>query len=76
MFYWLYDIPVLAVVALFAVVFVGLCWLGTILVSPKLVPWFQGKGPERNPRRLSSIFWCDLRSAARLTRCGHLPKPH
>ena len=43
MFYWLYDIPVLAVVALFAVVFVGLCWLGTILVSPKLVPWFQGK---------------------------------
>ena len=24
-------------------VFVGLCWLGTILVSPKLVPWFQGK---------------------------------
>lgn len=43
MFYWLYDIPVLALVFLFAVMFVGLCWLGTILVSPILAPWFQGK---------------------------------
>jgi len=41
--YWLYDIPVLALVLLFAVTFVGLCWLGTILVSPILAPWFQGK---------------------------------
>ena len=44
MFYWLYDIPVFAVVALFVVVFVGLCWLGTIFVSPGLVRWVQGKG--------------------------------
>ena len=43
MFYWVYDIPVLALVFLFAVMFVGLCWLGTILVSPILAPWFQGK---------------------------------
>jgi hypothetical protein len=31
MLYWLYDIPTLLTVALFAGVFVGVCWLGTIL---------------------------------------------
>src|SRR6185312_2610575 len=29
--YWLYDIPTLLTVALFAGVFVGVCWLGTIV---------------------------------------------
>jgi hypothetical protein len=29
MLYWLYDIPTLLTVALFAAVFVGVCWLGT-----------------------------------------------
>jgi hypothetical protein len=28
MLYWLYDIPTLLAVALFAVVFVGVCWIG------------------------------------------------
>lgn len=31
MLYWLYDIPILLTVALFAAVFVGACWLGTIV---------------------------------------------
>ena len=31
MLYWLYDIPTLLMVALFAGVFVGVCWLGTIV---------------------------------------------
>jgi hypothetical protein len=31
MLYWLYDIPTLLTVALFAAVFVGVCWLGTIV---------------------------------------------
>ena len=36
MLYWLYDIPTLLTMALFAGVFVGVCWLGTI-VSRSLV---------------------------------------
>jgi hypothetical protein len=43
MFYWLYDIPVLTLIGLFALVFVGLCWLGTILISPIIAPRFHGK---------------------------------
>jgi hypothetical protein len=34
MFYWIYELPILSVVGLFALVFVGLCWLGTILCRP------------------------------------------
>ncbi len=34
MFYWIYDIPSIAAVALFAGVFVGTCWIGTILTRP------------------------------------------
>ena len=36
--YWIYDIPPLLAVGLFAVVFVGICWIGIILLSPRLVP--------------------------------------
>ena len=43
MFNWLYDIPILLVVGLFALMFVGLCWIGIIFVSPIIAPWFQGK---------------------------------
>ena len=43
MFYWVYDIPILLVVGLFALIFVGVCWLGTIFISPFLSQWFQGK---------------------------------
>jgi hypothetical protein len=34
MFYWIYELPILSVVGLFALVFVGLCWLGTMLCRP------------------------------------------
>jgi hypothetical protein len=34
MFYWIYDIPSIGAVALFAALFVGTCWLGTILTRP------------------------------------------
>jgi hypothetical protein len=34
MLYWIYDIPPLWTVALFAVVFVGVCWLGIFLFRP------------------------------------------
>jgi hypothetical protein len=43
MFYWLYEIPILLVVGLFALLFVGLCWIGIIFISPIIAPWFQGK---------------------------------
>lgn len=32
--YWIYDIPSMAAVALFVAVFVGVCWLGTIICRP------------------------------------------
>ena len=38
MLYWLYDMPTLLAVALFAVFFMGVCWIGIILLSPRLVP--------------------------------------
>jgi len=38
MLYWLYDIPTLLAVGLFAAVFVSVCWMGIILLSPRLVP--------------------------------------
>jgi hypothetical protein len=31
---WIYDIPTMAAVGLFAVLFVGICWTGTILFRP------------------------------------------
>ena len=34
MLYWIYDVPALWIVALFAVLFVGLCWLGIFLFRP------------------------------------------
>jgi hypothetical protein len=40
MFYWLYDIPTLAAVGLFAAVFGGVCALGTILSRPFVRSWF------------------------------------
>jgi Protein of unknown function (DUF4239) len=43
MFYWLYDIPVLSLVGLFVLIFVGLCSLGIMLISPIIAPWFQDK---------------------------------
>jgi hypothetical protein len=43
MLYWIYDIPVLLALGLFALVFVGVFWLGTVFVSPALSQWVQGK---------------------------------
>jgi len=37
--YWIYDIPPLLAVGLFSGMFVGICWIGIILLSPRLVPW-------------------------------------
>ena len=34
MLYWIYDISTVAAVGIFAAVFVGVCWLGTILSRP------------------------------------------
>jgi len=31
MFFWIYELPILSVVSLFALVFVGVCWLGIVL---------------------------------------------
>ena len=51
MFYWLYDIPVLSLVGLFVLIFVGLCCLGIILLSPIIAPWFQDKADlNRGPQ--------------------------
>jgi hypothetical protein len=43
MFYWIYDIPTIAAVGLFAALLVGVCWLGTILFRP----WIK-RGLHRN----------------------------
>ena len=32
--YWIYDIPTVAAVGVFAALFVGICWTGTILFRP------------------------------------------
>jgi len=42
-FYWIYEVPLLLAVALFAVAFVGFCWLGILFASPVIAPWFQKK---------------------------------
>ena len=36
MFYWIYDLPALAVLVLLGTVFVGTCWLGIIFVCPRI----------------------------------------
>jgi hypothetical protein len=41
MFYWIYDIPALLVIALFEAVFVAVCWLGTLLVRPFARSWLH-----------------------------------
>ena len=41
MLYWIYDISPLLAVGLFTAVFVGVCWTGTFMLSPLLVPWFH-----------------------------------
>src|SRR6188508_232853 len=38
MLYWLYYIPTLLAVGLFAALFVGVCWIGIVLLSSQLVP--------------------------------------
>jgi hypothetical protein len=43
MFYWIYDIPTWQLGALFAVIFVGVTWLGIIFVSPILKFWFRSQ---------------------------------
>jgi hypothetical protein len=41
MFYWIYDIPALLVIGLFAAVFVAVCWLGTYLLRPYARSWLH-----------------------------------
>jgi hypothetical protein len=41
MFYWIYDIPALWVIVLFEAVFVGVCWLGTVVLRPFFRPWLK-----------------------------------
>src|SRR5262245_32152242 len=41
MFYWIYDIPALWVIILFEAVFVGACWLGTIMPRPSARSWLR-----------------------------------
>jgi hypothetical protein len=38
MLYWIYDVPALVVLLLFATLFVGTCWLGIIFLCPRLKP--------------------------------------
>jgi hypothetical protein len=41
MFYWIYDIPALWVIVLFEAVFVGVCWLGIVLLRPFARSWLN-----------------------------------
>jgi Protein of unknown function (DUF4239) len=47
MFYWIYAIPALWVIVLFEAVFVGVCWLGTILLRPFARSWLHDE-PRSN----------------------------
>jgi hypothetical protein len=41
MFYWIYEIPTLLVIGLFTAAFVGVFWLGTVLLRPFAKSWFH-----------------------------------
>ena len=41
MFYWIYNLPALWVIVLFEAVFVGVCWLGTVLLRPSARSWLR-----------------------------------
>lgn len=41
MFSWIYDIPSLAAIAAFGAAFVGIFWLGTLVLRPFVRPWFH-----------------------------------
>ena len=41
MFYWIYDLPALWVIVLFEAAFVGVFWLGTLLLRPFIGPWLR-----------------------------------
>ena len=41
MFYWIYDLPALWVIVLFEAVFVGVCWLGTVLLRRPVRSWLR-----------------------------------
>jgi uncharacterized protein YneF (UPF0154 family) len=41
MFYWIYDLPALWVIVLFEVVFLGVCWLGTLFLRPLVRSWLR-----------------------------------
>ena len=41
MFYWIYDLPALWVIVLFEAVFVGVFWLGTVVLRPFVGPWLR-----------------------------------
>jgi hypothetical protein len=44
MLYWIYEISALWIVTLFAALFVGICWLGVVLLSPLLRAWINPDG--------------------------------
>ena len=41
---WMYDVPSFLVVGLFVAVFVGVCWLGTIILRPFIARWLHQDG--------------------------------
>jgi hypothetical protein len=41
MFYWIYNLPALWVIVLFEAVFVGVFWLGTVVLRPFVGPWLR-----------------------------------
>ena len=77
MLYWIYDVPALWIVALVAVLFVGVCWLGIFLFRPfvrrRLSP---DAGMNEILGDFLQYFRGDLRFAARTVGCSHLPKSH
>ena len=59
MLYWLYDIPSLLAVGLFAALFVGVCWIGIVLLSSRLVPLVHHQpGLNEILGDYLAIFWC------------------
>jgi hypothetical protein len=48
MFYWIYEIPALSIVGLFAALFVGVCWLGIVLLRPLVRTWFHPQASSLN----------------------------
>jgi hypothetical protein len=76
MFFWIYDLPAFSVIILFEAVFVGVFWLGALLLRPFVRAWLHEEARLDDmlagiPAVLRGHLWL----TSWLARSGDLPKP-